>query len=200
MERSLIGEEEPRKKLSGRQSTVPKAQYDQLLTQLEELKRENQALKEGKSSSRPLVSELEQTPVITNAGVQGPTVDVFPESAPSVDTPIGSIETQLMDYRRAVSMQEQSPGEAMKSFAQLARGGAPSIKVRSQLRMGEILMKQGEWDLAMQAFDEIISRQAHSGVVLDALKHSVVCAEKLGLAQKRDQYQSLLRDVFQTGT
>ena len=53
---------------------------------------------------------------------------------------------------------------------------------------------------AMQAFDEIITRQAHSGVVLDALKYSVVCADKLGMKAKSDQYRSLLRDVFQVGT
>lgn len=199
MERSLVGEEEPRKQSLKRQ-TVPKAQYDQLLTQVEELKRENQALKEGTPSSNPLVGELEKTPVITNSGVQGQTVDVFTDSAPAADAPMGGVENQLMDYRKAVAMQEQNPGEAMKSFAVLARGGAPAIKVRAQLHMGEILMKQGEWDLAMQAFDEIITRQAHSGVVLEALKNSVVCADKLSLGQKRDQYQSLLRDVFQTGT
>jgi hypothetical protein len=199
MERSLIGEEEPRKQ-SGRRQTVPKAQYDQLLSQVEELKRENQALKEGRPSSNPLVGELEQTPVITNSGVQGQTVDVFTDAAPAADAPLGGIENQLMDYRRAIGMQEQNPGEAMKAFAVLARGATATIKVRAQLHMGEILMKQGEWDLALQAFDEIITRQAHSGVVLAALKNLVVCADKLGLAQKRDQYQSLLRDVFQAGT
>jgi len=197
MERSLVGEEESPP--SSKRATVPKAQYDELLAKLEALKRENEALKSGRSGSDALVGDLSKAPV--EGSPQGQTVDVFGGAAAG-DVPAapGGLEGQLMNYRQAVAMQEQNAGEAMRLFASLARGAAPAIRARSQLRMGEILMKQGEWDLAMQAFDEIITQQAHSGAVLDALRHLVVCSDKLGLAQKRDQYQSLLRDVFQVGT
>jgi hypothetical protein len=200
MERSLVGEEE--KAPSAKRATVSKAQYDELLVKVEELKRENEQLKSGRPSSDALVGDLSKAPVV-EPGAQGQTVDVFAGGAPAgadVAAAPSGLEGQLMNYRQALSLQEQNAGEAMRLYASLARGAAPAIRARSQLRMGEILMKQGEWDLAMQAFDEIVTRQAHSGAVIDALKHLVVCADKLGLAQKRDQYQSLLRDVFQVGT
>lgn len=226
VERKLIGDDDTKSQTSKRPQMVPKAQYDELLARFEEVKRENDTLKESKAPN-PLVNDLQNTPVLTNSGVkdaaQGETVDVFaghnsaavaeamtppggarPNLAASgantsaVDS--GDVESQLMNYRQALSLQEQNKGEAMKLFSSLARGASPAIKVRAQLHMGEILMQQGEFDLAMQAFDEIISRQAHSGVVLDALRNSVVCADKLGLKQKSEQYRSLLRDVFQVGT
>lgn len=208
VERKLIGEEQPRSANTKRPQMVPKTQYDELLARFEAVKRENDAIKEGRAD--PLVNDLQNTPVLTNQGVksaaQGETVDVFTggaapgASASSIPMDAGDVESQLMNYRQALSLQSQNSGEAMKMFAALARNSAPSIRVRAQLHMGEILMQQGEFDLAMQAFDEIITRQAHSGVVLDALKNSVVCAEKLGMKEKGDQYRSLLRDVFQVGT
>ena len=212
VERKLIGDDPNQKSsVAKRPQMVPKAQYDELLARFEDTKRENENLKEGKAAN-PLVSDLQNTPVLTNSGVkdaaQGETVDVFANqgAAPviatgsSPDVAQGDVESQLMNYRQALSLQEQNKGESMKIFTSLARSATPAIKVRAQYHMGEILMSQGEFDLAMQAFDEIISRQAHSGVVLDALRNSVVCAEKLGLKQKGDQYRSLLRDVFQVGT
>ena len=214
VERKLIGEDDPRASApsnSKRPQMVPKAQYDELLTRFEDMKRENEALKDGRPSSNPLLNDLQNAPVITNQGVksaaQGETVDVFAGQAGAVAPTVavqhadpGDIEAQLMNYRQALSMKTQNQGEAMKMFTSLAHNGTPAIKVRAQYQMGEILMQQGEFDLAMQAFDEIISRQAHSGVVLDALRNSVVCADKLGMKQKGDQYRSLLRDVFQVGT
>ena len=205
VERKLVGEEQPRNTVSKRPQMVPKSQYDELLARFEETKRENEALKDGRSN--PLVNDLQSTPTLTNQGVksaaQGETVDVFSGGAGGTaasDAAPGDVEAQLMNYRQAISLQTQNSGEAMKMFSSLARNAAPAIKVRSQLHMGEILMQQGEFDLAMQAFDEIITRQAHSGVVLDALRNSVVCADKLGMKAKSDQYRSLLRDVFQVGT
>ena len=63
--------------------------------------------------------------------------------------------------------------------------------------MGEILLQQGEFDLALQSFEVVITKLAYSGVVLEALRNAAICCEKLGLTQKKDQYLSLLKDVFQ---
>lgn len=202
VERKLVGDDEPRP--PSRRQTVPKAQYDDLLSRFEALKREHEALKDGKNT-QPLLSDLKETPVISNEGNASPqveTVDVFPNAAASPMPPVasGDMEEQVAIYHRALAMKAQNQGEAMKLFTQLVRSSAPAVKVRAQFQMGEILMAQGEYDLAMQAFDEIVGHQAFSGVVLGALRNLVVCADKLGLAQKKDQYQSLLRDVFQIGT
>lgn len=69
--------------------------------------------------------------------------------------------------------------------------------MRAKLQIGELLMKQNQYDLALQSFEDIIQKYAQSGVVIDALRNAAICGDKLGLANKRDQYSSMLKDVFE---
>lgn len=206
MERQLVGEDEkPKKGTVARKDTrssVTKAEYDELLSRYEELNRQYQALKDGRASD-PLVTELREAPMLTNQGIEnGPrveTVDAFSGAAASAPLDIGDVEGQLNRYRQAQAMRATNPTEAMKSFQELASSAVPAIRARAQLQMGEVLMQQGEFDLALQAFEGVISRMSYSGVVLDALRNAAVCSEKLGQTQKKTQYLSLLKDVFQIG-
>lgn len=197
MERGLTGSEAESGRKTKKQM-IPKAEYDELLSRYDELNRQYQALKEGKSSS--LVNELEATPQITNSGIENgsrvETVDVFSAQKTSA-IELGDIESQLMKYRQAEVARATAPVEALKVYQQLALSGAPSLKAKAQLRMGEILLQQGEFDLALQSFEVVITKLAYSGVVLEALRNAAICCEKLGLVQKKDQYLSLLKDVFQ---
>lgn len=206
MERQLVGEDEkPKKGTVARKDTrssVTKAEYDELLSRYEELNRQYQALKDGRASD-PLVTELRESPMLTNQGIEnGPrveTVDAFSGAAATAPLDIGDVEGQLNRYRQAQAMRATNPTEAMKSFQELASSAVPAIRARAQLQMGEVLMQQGEFDLALQAFEGVISRMSFSGVVLDALRNAAVCSEKLGQTQKKTQYLSLLKDVFQIG-
>lgn len=214
MERNLVGAEENQKQSSSaRRQSVPKAQYDELLSRYEELNKQYQSLKEGRAAD-PLVTELKQAPLITNQGVDNTprveTVDAFTgeKAAPVTAAPVvgatsevavGDVEAQLNLYRQAEAIRGTQASEAMKIYQNLVGSAVPPIRARAQIKMGEILLQQGEFDLAMQAFEGVISRMAHSGAVLDALRYAVVCAEKLGLTQKKEQYLSMLRDVFQVG-
>jgi tetratricopeptide (TPR) repeat protein len=208
MERQLVGEDEkPGKGTVARKDTrssVTKAEYDELLSRYEELNRQYQALKDGRASD-PLVTELRDAPMLTNQGVEnGPrveTVDAFSGAAAASSEPVetGDVEGQLTRYRQAQAQRATSPSEAMKLFQELASSAVPPIRARAQLQMGEVLMQQGEFDLALQAFEGVINRMSYSGVVLDALRNAAVCSEKLGQTQKKTQYLSLLKDVFQIG-
>ncbi|MBY0516609.1 MAG: hypothetical protein K2P81_06870 [Bacteriovoracaceae bacterium] len=213
MERNLVGDEGNVHAAKAKKQSVPKAQYDELLSRYEDLNKQYQALKEGRASD-PMVTEIKEAPMISNQGVDNAprveTVDAFTgeKSSASVSEPIqpsttsmdaNDVESQLNKYRQAMAIRGTQASEAMKIYQDLAANAIPAIKVRSQLHMGEILMQQGEFDLALQAFEGVITKMAHSGVVLEALRNAVVCSEKLGLSQKKDQYLSLLRDVFQVG-
>lgn len=198
-------DEKPKKGTVARndtRSSVTKAEYDELLSRYEELNRQYQALKDGRASD-PLVTELRDAPMLTNQGIEnGPrveTVDAFSGAAATAPLDIGDVEGQLNRYRQAQAMRATNPTEAMKSFQELASSAVPAIRARAQLQMGEVLMQQGEFDLALQAFEGVISRMSYSGVVLDALRNAAVCSEKLGQTQKKTQYLSLLKDVFQIG-
>lgn len=108
------------------------------------------------------------------------------------------IEAQLILYRKGVSLKETNQGEATKIFQQLESKAISPVKVRSKYQIGEMLLKQGQYDLALQTFEDIISKNADSGVVLDALSGAVIASEKLGMISKKDQYASMLKDVFGT--
>lgn len=79
----------------------------------------------------------------------------------------------------------------------LERSKNRQIQARAGLLKGEVLFKQEQYDLAMQIFEDLIGRYAFSGVVLSALKHLVICTEKLNLTKKNKQYDSMLRDIFE---
>ncbi len=217
MERNLVGDEGNVHAAKSKKQSVPKAQYDELLSRYEDLNKQYQALKDGRASD-PMITEIKEAPMISNQGVDNAprveTVDAFtgekesspaavPSDAPalpsSTSLDANDVESQLNKYRQAKAIRGTQASEAMKIYQDLAASAIPAIKVRSQLQMGEILMQQGEFDLALQAFEGVITKMAHSGVVLEALRNAVVCSEKLGLMQKKDQYLSLLRDVFQVG-
>ncbi len=204
LERSLVEDDE--KKIR-RSKTVSREQYDQLLVKYEELSKKYEQLKENPNKQPSLVDELQKSSSenFANTSPNVETVDAFGSAAPETATaaaPVtdvsSDVESQLNLYRRGVAAKATNPGEATKIFQQLENQAVPAIKARSKLQVGEILLSKGQFDLALQVFEDIINKNAHSGVVLDALRFAVVCSDKLGIQNKKDQYSSMLNDVFET--
>lgn len=203
LERSLV-EDDEKKAVSSRSRAVPRAQYDQLLVKYEELSKKYEALKENPNKEQSsLVDELQKSSSenFANAGANAETVDVFPTNQQVVvatEDINSDVNAQLALYKKGVAVRESNPSEATKIFQQLEAQGVPAVRVRAKLQIGELLYAKGQYDLALQVFEDIINRQAHSGIILDALKFAVVCSDKLGIQNKKDQYASMLNDVFET--
>ncbi len=201
MERSIVDEDRKEAQAAKKRKSVPREQYDELLVKYEELSKKYENLKDGKSSSASsLIDEIQNTPK-TSANVETETVDIF---APAGNQAVAStaslpqdIESELSLYRKGLMLKNSNAGEATKIFQQLENSNTPSVQVRAKFQIGEMLYSKQQYDLALQVFDDIITKEAHSGVVLDALKYAAVCSDKLGVAQKRDQYTSLLKDIFE---
>lgn len=208
LERSLVEDDEKQMKRTSR--TVPRTQYDQLLVKYEELSKKYEALKEKPPGSQDsLVDELQRTQsenfAQPSSNVETETVNVFPPAGaaapaqPSAPIQVpDDVESQLSLYRRGLALKASNPGEATKIFQQLENQAVSPVKVRAKFQIGELLLGRGQYDLALQVFEDIINKNAESGVVLDALKYAVICTEKLGIANKKDQYTSMLNDVFET--
>lgn len=202
LERSLVEDDE---KQARRSRTVPREQYDQLLVKYEELSKKYEVLKEKPANSQgSLVDELNKTQsenfAQTSPNAETETVNVFPtdtnaQTVVPVEVP-SDIESQLSLYRRGVSLKATNPGEATKIFQQLETQAISPVKVRAKYQIGEMLLGRGQYDLALQVFEDIINKHAESGVVLDALRGAVMASEKLGITNKKDQYSSMLNDVF----
>lgn len=208
LERSLVEDDEKQARRS--QRPVSREQYDQLLVKYEELSKKYETLKEKPQGSKDsLVDELQRTQgenfAQTSPNVETETVDVFggAGAAATSSAPItvpSDVESQLSLYRRGLALKASNPGEATKIFQQLEGQAIPAVKVRAKFQIGELLLGRGQYDLALQVFEDIISKNADSGVVLDALKYAVVCADKLGIPNKKDQYSSMVNDVFESQT
>lgn len=203
LERSLVEDDE--KQAAARKSkVVPRQQYDELLVKYEEVSKKYEDLKAGKPSSNSLVDELQRTQTENFAGSNNvETVDVFGAGAGAAAAAgplpqIGNdLQSQVEAYRKGLTLVQTNPNEALKVFQQLDAKAETPVKVRAKLQIGELLMKQNQYDLALQSFEDIIQKYAQSGVVIDALRNAAICGDKLGLANKRDQYSSMLKDVFE---
>ena len=192
LERSLV--EDDQKQAKAR--PVTRQQYDQLLVKYEELSKKYEELKEGKPKSS-LVDEINNTQTENfSQGVGNvETVNLFPTGNESIPS---DVESQLGLFRRGLALKNSNAGEATKIFQQLEAQGVPAIKVRARLQIGELLLGKQQYDLALQVFEDIIAKSSYSGSVLDALRYAVVCTDKLGIQNKKDQYTSMLVDVFET--
>ncbi len=198
LERSLV-EDDEKQAATRKSKVVPRQQYDELLVKYEEVSKKYEDLKSGKSTSNSLVDELQRSQGENFAGGGSvETVDVFGAAAAGPLPQIGSdLESQVSAYRKGLILTETNPAEALKVFQQLDAKGAPALQARAKFQIGELLMKQNQYDLALQSFESIIQKHANSGVVIDALRNAAICGDKLGLATKRDQYSSMLKDVFE---
>ncbi len=196
-QRSAVGDD----KKTGRSRTVPREQYDQLLIKYEELSKKYEQLKE-KPSDSSLVDEIQSKSSENFSQIgSGETVDAF-EAPTSVAAPTaeidGDLNSQLNSFRRAQQIKDTNSSEATKIFQQLESSGHPTLKPKAKLELGKILMDKTQYDLALQIFEDIIQKYSYSGAVLDALKYAKVCSEKLGLKNKKEQYSSMLSDVFES--
>ena len=207
LERSLVDDEDNK---GNKSRTISRGQYDQLLLKYEELSKKYEQLKERPPGSQDsLVDELQKNQSENFAQVspnaESETVNLFPgseENKQVSSAPIvvpEDIESQLGLFRRGLGLKESNPGEATKIFQQLENKAISPVRVRAKYQIGEMLLGKSQFDLALQVFEDIINKHADSGVVLDALKGAVKASEKLSIPGKRDQYASMINDVFGAG-
>ncbi len=188
-------------------TTVPKEQYDQLLQKYEALQTQLQT----QDAQPPLETPADQAILgdLQNASSAelAETVDVFANGTiNSADQTVTlastyenvDVEGQIRQLQQAEALVNQNKfDEALNLLKPLERSQVRQVRVRARFLLGESLFKQGNFDLSMQIFEEIIQKDAFSGTVLKALGRLIVCAEKLKLDQKKEQYYSLLHDFFE---
>lgn len=193
--------------------TVSKEQYDELLTKYQELLKERRASNEVVETTTPATTEDagvtpdELAKKIGQAEL-AETVDIFHPEKKAVTTETAqtqestpyqnNLANELLTLKKAtIAMENNEFKKSLGFINELEGTRSIQVKVRAKFLVGELLYRQQEFDLAMQAFEEIINNHAFSGVVIKTLGRLVVCSEKLKLVKKRDHYFSLLHDVFQ---
>lgn len=218
--RSLFGDNED-EAASKTQSTVSKAQYDELLKKYERLqkgsrientkdpKAMNQMLNQMESSNQEqLLADLNN--VSDKSPDLAETVDVFAKTQEAGNTAVMTagpsaldpqmVEGQIEQIRKASTLIRENKLDAgLRIVKTLESSPIRQISVRAKYLLGEILFRQGEFDLAMQMYEEILKKHAFSGVVIKSLGRLIVCAEKLKIDAKKEKYYSILHDFFEQG-
>lgn len=110
------------------------------------------------------------------------------------------VDEQINQMREVANLIRVNKFEdALKVLKYLENSKEKQVQVRAKMMLGDLLFNQGEYDLSMQVYEEILSKYAFSGLVLKALGKLVACAEKLKQPEKQAKYYSLLHDFFEAG-
>lgn len=206
---------------------VPKEQYDEMVRKYQELLESSKNLKSEQTTSENLVqnesSPKEQVKIEEAVATQldpsllvtqldkvvteephMPTVDVRNEEQLSEKVqllnPTDEVDNEierLRDAQRFVLAKNYD--KALTLLKDLERAKEKQVVVRAKIMLGDLLFAQGEYDLALQIYEEVIHRFAFSGLVLNALSKLIVCTEKLKQPEKQAKYYSFLHDFFEAG-
>lgn len=110
------------------------------------------------------------------------------------------IDGQITKLREAQTLVKVNKyDQALTILKELEESKEKQIVVRAKIMLGDLLFNQGEYDLSSQVYEEIVSKYAFSGFVLNALRKLIVCSEKLKQPEKQAKYYSLLHDFFEAG-
>jgi tetratricopeptide (TPR) repeat protein len=172
---------------------VSREEYEQLKNRYDALMNEKngnvQTAKEG-----DVIADLQKA---KSTDEVAETVNVFASSKESV-AGAGELEEQIGKIRKAEELMSVNKfNDAIALLKNLEKSPQKYIVAYSKFLIAEGMFTQGNYDLSMQIYEEIINKYAFSGVVLKALGRLIVCAEKLKLEKKREQYFSLFQDVFE---
>lgn len=186
-------------------------QYNQVVSQNKELKEKVELLEaQLNKTSAPtgdLASEMVHdagndpgrdnliTEVVDLSSITNPQKKIPSKSVAVV--PIAPVEPERVEkevdlYQKAVLLKDNGNfDEAIKIFNQLGQAKSKQILVRVKNQLGHIYQAQGQFDLAIQMFKEVIEKYAFSGVVISALAGIVECYDKMGMPNEKLKYESL---------
>ena len=108
------------------------------------------------------------------------------------------IESEMNLYEKGLGLIKVGELKtAITIFKQLEKSPNRQLGVRAKFMQAEIFIAQKEYDLAMQVLEDIVENQAFSGVILQTLAKLVYCCDQLGLLDKKEKYNSILKDIFE---
>lgn len=210
--RKLIDGDTPRKNPK-KSAWVSKSQYDDLMVKYKNLNEKYTNLRDEKITKNPNYDQAKElgkgdTETVDVFGKDGLANEVS-KSLDNVSSNVSSnvpavkpmsandIDQEVKTYKKAVLLKANGKSEdSLKVFQFLEKSNTKQIRVRSRIHIGQIYLEQKQYDLALQVFELVIQNDAFSSRVLDALRGAVSSSGKLGLANKKLRYESMLKDVF----
>ena len=193
---------------SNQKQFILKKQYDELLQKYQALIKQKRDPKN--STSTHLSNIKKRSPNFAE------TVDIFANNTSNISktkkdkqgqrlapiqhsTSSTNIEKDIQKIRQGIKLIEQKQYvQALAILRPLSLSKTRQIRVRAKFYTGEALFGQKQYDLAMQVFEDILSKDSFSGLVLQTLRKLVACSKELKIQKKQDTYYSMLHDFFET--
>jgi len=169
---------------SGVGETVPREQYETLLSQYNDLKSKTESSQTPSLTSEefptsPTVSmgaEESMAPSLSNTSAMSATGDEFEELQKAI------LAFEIKKYDLSMNLLDKLTGSS-----------EDQVKYRSRFYAGKILFARGEFNLAMQVFEDLLERYAFSGLSVESLQLAIQCAEKLGQGEKIKKLSELAK-------
>ncbi|MDH4468223.1 MAG: hypothetical protein QE271_09195 [Bacteriovoracaceae bacterium] len=201
--RSLLGAPAKSDKRSSKLSassalgeTVPREQYETLLSQYNSLKQKYE----------PVAPTSELNPDSPTVELQGAVApgDELAKMVPLADAPDLGNNNESSDFgelrKGMLAYEIQKYDLAMNIFDKLTNSREDQVKYRSRFYAAKILLAKNEYNLALQVFEDLIERYAFSGLTAESLQGAKECAEKLGKPDKVKKFQELSKRLGMEAT
>ncbi len=177
---------------------VPKEQYDLLWQKYQALLDQTSTSPSNQSQNALSADPLTETVNLFVDGENAPK-KISDNELLNADLSVLPQDEEITSLRSAEALVlEQKYAQAFKFLKELEKSKNRQIGARAKFLIGESLIAQKEYDLAMQVFEEIVERYAFSGVIFKTLDRLILCCEKLQLTKKKEQYHSILHDFFES--
>lgn len=176
---------------------VPREKYEELLRKYEELQKQVSQSKpvtlHTENQVDEIVGKLGQVPLTKGEEIApGIAIDTFdsPTSTAGLSSEVDLVQKAIFKFEIGQYT------EANKIFTVLLHSPFEQVRVRAKFYTAKILMLDQKYQESLHIFDSIIAEDSFSSYSLDTLKEAVFCAEKLGLTEKKSNYEALLRGSF----
>lgn len=139
-----------------------------------------------------LITEVVDLSSLTNNSSRPEVAENLSSAVAAAPMNPSDVEKEVDLYQKAVLLKNNGNyNESIKIFNRLGQASSKQILVRVKQQLGEIYQAQGQFDLAIQMYKEVIEKYAFSGIVINALTGIVECYDKMGMPSEKLKYQSL---------
>lgn len=175
---------------------VPLDQYNDLLVKYKNLEDELESEKMRNSA----VTQKSRAPAPVSQKSMEDSIDVFVEEK-LLNNRDDNKEQLTAAYQKAKILKRNKKfSKALELLQVLEQSPNKQILVRAKYHIGQIYYLQGNYDLALQVYEAIISQYSFSSLVLPALEGAAAAAAQLKQTEKQMRYSSVLKDFFGMGS
>jgi TolA-binding protein len=138
-----------------------------------------------------------QTPTLPTVSIEQPPRPSLVPTTSSLHIGRHQMSEEMEKVQQARSLLgEKKYSEALPLLRHLEQSPSEQMRVRAVSLLGDLFYAQGEYDLAMQSYLEVVHKYSFSSYKISSLEKLVNCAQKLQLFDQAKKYSLLLEHFY----